>query len=349
MKSFVPPAVVRTARLSSLAFVHTNRPEPHRARTTALLAAHPELSALFGPTPSSALYIAALVALQLGLATALARAPLWLVLICAYSLGAAANHALFVFLHECAHNLVLRTTRANKLVSLVANLPIVFPAAIGFRKYHLEHHAGQGEYDRDADLSGLGEAAWVGRSSLRKALWLLTYSVTEGLIRPGRITSVKLVDRWTVANLFVQLGFTAAVLLLLGGQALAYLALSLAFSIGLHPLGARWIQEHFLVAEAAPEQETYSYYGPLNRLAFNVGYHNEHHDLVRVPWSRLPAVRAGAPEFYDSLYAHRSWTRLLLRFLLDPELTLYSRIIRGRIPSPAASSTSAAQAGPSAS
>ena len=60
--------------------------------------------------------------------------------------------------------------------------------------------------------------------------------------------------------------------------------LSFVFSIGLHPVGARWIQEHYLIA---PPQETYSYYGPLNKVAFNVGYHNEHHDFSFVPWNNL--------------------------------------------------------------
>jgi sphingolipid delta-4 desaturase len=97
------------------------------------------------------------------------------------------------------------------------------------------------------------------------------------------------------------------------------------FAIGLHPLGARWIQEHFLVK--AP-QETYSYYGPLNWVAFNVGYHNEHHDVMRVPWTRLPQVRKLAPEFYDTLHYHTSWTALWLKFLFDPSLSLYSRMTR---------------------
>ncbi|KZP08079.1 hypothetical protein FIBSPDRAFT_761951, partial [Athelia psychrophila] len=47
--------------------------------------------------------------------------------------------------------------------------------------------------------------------------------------------------------------------------------------------------------------ETYSYYRPPNVLPFNVGYHNEHHDI---PWMRLHALRALAPEFYDTIPSH---------------------------------------------
>ena len=77
-----------------------------------------------------------------------------------------------------------------------------------------------------------------------------------------------------------------------------------------------------------PGQETYSYYGPLNKLSFNVGYHTEHHDLVTIPWSRLPEVRRIAPEFYDGRHAYTSWTALLARFVRDPEITLFNTIVR---------------------
>src|SRR5439155_22442942 len=166
-----------------------------------------------------------------------------------------------------------------------------------------------------------------GHSALGKALWLLFYPVFQ-ITRPYRVKEVRLWDRWTATNLVVQVAVNVAIWYLLGPGALLYCALSLFFSIGLHPLGARVIQRHYLTAPG--EQETFSYYGPLNRIAFNVGYHNEHHDLITVPWLRLPEVRRGAPEFYDQLHAHWSWTRLLVRFLRDRQITLFSRIVRSR-------------------
>ncbi|PYL41186.1 MAG: hypothetical protein DMF42_11030, partial [Verrucomicrobia bacterium] len=93
----------------------------------------------------------------------------------------------------------------------------------------------------------------------------------------------------------------------------------------LHPVGARWIQEHYTYDF---DQETFSYYGPINRVALNMGYHNEHHDLPSIPWNNLPKLRAMAPEFYDNLKCHRSWTRLLFQFIFDERYSLYSRVER---------------------
>ena len=306
-------------------FTFSAAPEPHRIRTRELLRRHPEIRELIGPNPTTFWWTAGIVALQIVVAWLVADRPWWVVVAVAYTIGAFADHALFVMIHECAHRLVFRRTVPNVLTSLLANLPQFFPGATSFTKYHLKHHAFQGVYELDGDLPFRWEARLVGNSPIRKALWLLFFPVFQAF-RPWRIREVPLWDGWTVANLVVQVVFDALVWIVLGPKALVYFVLSLFFSIGLHPLGARWIQRHYLTADHG--QETFSYYGPLNTFAFNVGYHNEHHDFPSVPWNKLPRIRAIAPEMYASLASHPSWARLLWRFLFDRELTLFSRMVR---------------------
>ena len=88
-----------------------------------------------------------------------------------------------------------------------------------------------------------------------------------------------------------------------------------------------FIAEHYVFEEG---HETYSYYGPLNVVTWNVGYHNEHHDFPRVPGWKLPQVKALAPEFYDNLPCHMSWTYVLWRYATDPTMTPFSRVRRSK-------------------
>ena len=309
------------------AFAKSDTPPPHRERAQQIRAAHPDVRGLFQRDRWSALWTVLLVALQVttGIGLALLRAPWWTILIAAYAFGAFANHALFVLMHDYTHNLVFRKTNANRLGSIFANIAIVFPAAIGFRNYHLLHHKYLGIRGLDADLPTPTEASWVGDSRWRKTFWLSMFWAIQALQRPTTVKKIRTVDGWVVFNAVVMIAAIAPIVWFFGWWPVAYLFMSTLFSLGLHPVGARWIQEHYVFREG---QETYSYYGPLNKLSFNMGYHNEHHDFPQVPWSRLPAIRALAPEFYDHLYFHRSWTMLLFHVLFSRTFRLNNRIVR---------------------
>jgi sphingolipid delta-4 desaturase len=83
-----------------------------------------------------------------------------------------------------------------------------------------------------------------------------------------------------------------------GMGALTYLLVSTFMAGSIHPTAGHFISEHYVVDG---KFETYSYYGWLNCLTYNVGYHNEHHDFPNIAWPNLPKVKAIAPEFYDNL------------------------------------------------
>lgn len=305
-------------------FDFSREPEPHRQRTKDVLRQHPELRQYIGKNPYTFLIISAVIALHLGMAFLVRNASWWIVLPASFCFGAYASHALWVMIHECSHNLIFTKSYWNMLSGILANLPHLLPSSVSFQRYHMKHHAFQGVYDLDADLPSQWEARLVGNSALGKAAWLLLFPFFQ-VARPPRLREIRMFDRWIVLNIILQLLFDVAIYAYVGPRAFLYLLASFFFSVGLHPLGARWIQEHYLMA--AP-QETYSYYGPLNRVAFNVGFHNEHHDLPSIPWNRLPKVRAAAPEMYDSLVFHTSWSRLLLKFVFDPSISLFSRTER---------------------
>ena len=251
----------------------------------------------------------------------------WVVLT-AFAFGAFFNHGLYVLIHEATHNLIFKSSLWNRAIGRFCDLALLAPGSMAFRKYHLIHHNRQGQQDFDADLVSDTEANLVGNSSFRKLIWVFLLAVSQAA-RPSRLKIKPFWDRWIVLNLVVQVTAMVIAYQFVGSNGLIYLGLSTLFGLGFHPLGGRWIAEHYVIHE---EQETYSYYGPLNIPAFNVGYHNEHHDVMTIPWKNLPKLRALAPEYYDNLLVHESYPKLLYRFIVDPKLSLKSRVLRKSVP-----------------
>jgi sphingolipid 4-desaturase/C4-monooxygenase len=298
----------------------------HIERRRLILEKYPQVKTLFGRDDLTFKIAVAIFVGQLVIAAFLGGLGLehwgW-TLVFAICIGAFANHANFVIIHDAIHNCVFESHLLNKLTAILADLSNGFPTAMGFRAYHIKHHSHLSAYDYDADIPSQWEVDWVGNSTWRKALWLFCFPAIQ-LARLNRIKgTVPIYGTWTYINIAVVVVFDLFVLWAFGANALLYLFLSFWFSVGgLHPVSARWVQEHF---SFGPDQGTFDYYGPLNVVALNIGYHNEHHDFHEIPWRRLPELKAMAPEFYDTLGCHRSWVALLVTFIFDPTYSLATR------------------------
>lgn len=313
-------------------FTYAEGPVYHQQRRREIVAKYPALRALMVRNRGSALWIVGLVLVQWTAAALLAgSAGEWFLLAAAFGFGAFVNHALYVLMHECTHGLVFASPRLNRLSGLICDFALVLPSAMGFQRYHLYHHRYLGQYEMDPDIVSHAEARLVGNSAWRKAVWIALLPLSQAL-RPLKLKATRGVpvwDRWIVLNFATQALVCAGLWLAFGPKALAYLGLSTLFALGLHPLGGRWIQEHHVTK---PGQDTYSYYGPLNRLCFNMGFHNEHHDFPNVPWNNLPKVRAAAPEYYSGLKSYRSWLGVLHHFVFDPAMSGYTRLVHPATP-----------------
>lgn len=278
-------------------------PRWHDERRRKLLADHPEVRKLVGHNTWSAVAVFTLVAAQFGMAIAVKDLPWWGVLMLSYAIGAFVAHAIGILIHDAAHDLIFKSGTANRLLAIFANLPLLFPAAMDFREKHLKHHAHVGEPDGlDTQAPQTWDFKFV-TNGWKRAIWhmagpILTHSDAP-THRPSKWVSLNV-----AANLMVSVGF----FLLFGFKATLFLGFAGLMAFGHHPVGVRRYGEHLTLRQGQP---TTSYYGPFNRVAFDVGYHVEHHDLPSVPWNRLRALHATAPELYAPLASVKSWLGLL--------------------------------------
>lgn len=297
----------------------------HQKQRKEIITKYPQIKHLMSPYLWSSLIIIACVATQWGIAWQLKDKPWYMIVLTAYLAGAFFNHALYVLIHEAAHNLIFKSSFMNRVFGVLCDFALAIPSAMSFRKYHLIHHQFLNHQDMDPDVPSLREANWIGNSTIKKILWLAFFSLSQAL-RPMKVPRQKLIDGWTLVNMLAIITLDIGLIVYIGPWFFLYLLLSTFFALGLHPLGGRWIQEHYCVM--GKDQETYSYYGVLNPLILNVGYHNEHHDFPTVPWVRLPLVYSIASDYYRQLYAHHSYIKLLIRFIGDKKITPLSRQVR---------------------
>ncbi|KAF2809340.1 peptidase M24A, methionine aminopeptidase [Mytilinidion resinicola] len=318
-------------------FFWTYTEEPHRTRRMAIIKAHPEVTKLCGPEPLTKYVVAGVVSLQVLCAYLLRDTPVlsWPFFLTAYIIGATANQNLFLAIHEISHNLAFRSPLANRVFAVFANLPIGIPYSASFRPYHLTHHKSLGVDGLDTDLPTRLEALFL--DSVAGKAFFCTFQILFYALRPMMVYQLPL-TRIHAFNIIAQVAFDYVLVSVASGRALAYLILSSFLAGSLHPCAGHFIAEHYVFdrqpagakdpATLAPVPETFSYYGPLNLLTYNVGLHNEHHDFPAVPWTKLPALNRLASEFYDGLPCHKSWVYVIWQFIWDKEVGLWCRVKR---------------------
>lgn len=321
----------------------TKDAEPHVARRKAIIAKYPEVRKLTGHEPKLKWYVLAVVALQIGVAIYLRNTyPIsWKFFILAYVIGATANQALFLAIHELSHNLMFKKPLHNKLFAIVANVPIGIPYSASFQPYHQLHHKFMGDEYLDTDLPTPLESIVL--SNVLGKVFFATFQNFFYALRPMFITQINITSIHLM-NIVFQVVADILLVKFASVNSLLYFIMSSFLAGSLHPCAGHFIAEHYVlndnnVPRAGHEKlgnlskdlvppETYSYYGSLNLVTWNVGYHNEHHDFPYVAWTKLPELRKIAAEFYEPLPQINSWCGVLWSFCFNDVNTLWNRVKR---------------------
>jgi sphingolipid 4-desaturase/C4-monooxygenase len=319
----------------------------HRERAKAIIKAHPEIKELFGRDSSTAFWCLAASGAQIALALAVSHGPWWVMLLAAYLIGSSINLMLFQLGHECVHGLVFKRPFWNRVLFTITTLPMFLSAHHTWWAEHLVHHTDMGAKKdfitrrRTYFLSTRVTSPLFMPYSLfmlvlqvvRSVVGLTMYvfgSVLRGRLRPGKRTLAVLADEhlvsgyekerftvWAVWYPLLNLAMCGGLFAYGGWLSIVYLLASQAFFTGfLHPYSLGWVLGISHFHGAKKYQPTASHYGRIvNLLSFNAGLHVEHHDLMMIPWRKLPKLRQIAPEFYDNLQPINSYTLLALQFV----------------------------------
>ena len=330
-------------------FYWSSESEPHAIRRQLILQKYPQIKQLYGHCTQLKYKIALAVFTQLSLAFFFRRQfdfafesssngnssssdsgskqPLFVFLLIAYVIGGTCNHMCMMGLHELSHNLGFRTLKYNQYYAVfVSNLPIGIPAAVSFKRYHMDHHKFQGVDGMDVDIPTAAEGHFF-HTTFRK-FFFVAFQMGFYAIRP-LFVNPKPKSTMEIINIVYIFATDALIVYFWGLSSLLYLLASTYFGMGLHPCAGHFIAEHFVFpTKDNSVPETYSYYGVVNYFTFNVGYHNEHHDFPFVPGSRLPKVKEIAGEFYDVLPHHTSYIKVMYDYITMPSVTAFSRVKR---------------------
>jgi sphingolipid delta-4 desaturase len=300
----------------------------HNELRRRVLEAHPEAANLIGPDWRTALFLAGMLAAQWTMAWAVSKTTWWIVFLVALTFGQTLYHSVGVLVHENAHRLIFRNAKARFVCDLlIESIQTSFGAQLIYQHNHItSHHARLGDYEGDYEHE---DAYYVNARRLYRAQHPIRYRLMSiGILilhlAPFAIVTdmfflPTLMGRWTGLPSRDKARKTGASRPS-RGELWFFFSYSIAVQLGLYLcfgfLGwlyqvwtmslvlSRWgasirgqiLSEHYGEDSEHPTRSTY-WWG--NWIFYNIGYHVEHHSLSNVPWTKLPKLRAMAPEIFN--------------------------------------------------
>lgn len=310
--------------------------ELHKRRRQEIQNEFPEVRKLVGADSRTQYFAYALVIIQISVAYIVRDSYIGAIVLGSI-ISPYMDFAVLTLIHEVSHSLVFGYPFYDRLLGIFTNTVFMAPVSEVFRQHHNIHHRHLGDVTKDVDVPGEREMKAIGNSTVLKTFWL----ILSVFILPIR-SMKKLPVHWSfmmALNWIVCLSFTFTTFYL-SKPAFIYLILGMVWSQSMHPANARQVQRHIKLysdedgagkdkeTEDTPihkrKMNTFSYYGGLNFLTLNVGFHVEHHDFGNIAWSRLPELKRIAGEkWYPTNAGYKSrGFKEIFAFILNPKISL---------------------------
>jgi sphingolipid 4-desaturase/C4-monooxygenase len=284
----------------------------HLERRKKIISEYPEIKSLMAPYFNTFYIGFFVVIIQIYLGSILANKSYNFIKgLILFNIFFTLHHLLIMVIHEVTHNIVFRNIKYNKLFLLYLNIPLILPFSLLYKRFHLVHHSLLNKVS-DPDIPIDLEMKYI-KNRIIRFFWAFFYTLFYA-IRP--FIKNRKIYKDDIINYICQVVIVSILYKVVGKYGIILmLTNSLFLACGIHPLSV-----HSLIEHSSDKQETVSYYGMLNYLMMNVGYHVEHHDFPNIPWINLPKIRKIAPEYYDKLYYRKSIIKEIFYFILDSKV-----------------------------
>lgn len=305
-----------------LEFMSSDR-QWHIERSRKILEAHPEIKQYFGNYPLSVVPIVTLIIIQWFFAWLVRDLSWWAIGLVALLWGQFVLHSLSVFIHEAAHNLVLKGKLGNAFTLWLIELgSLSFGKSLTYVGIHgKSHHKHLNDYQQDYEWFDKKQAYFRTHNPYWRTAEAILHLLPGGVVvtdlsldwlipvEPRQIPSAYQPLWLKILLIFTSLSLYALAWYAISWQAALYLFWSLTLMVGHWGITFKGqsIAEHHIYQNG----KTYSTYSWTNLPFFNTGYHDEHHTFANIPWIHLPKIKQIAPEYFTNdnpySYFHLWW------------------------------------------